>query len=234
MITSIAYLFVGLGAGLIGLRFLQSTLKVQRFGGSTTMGFLFSGIFLFLSAGTGMLGLAQVLPSDASLVGAMLSLAAAGTLALLLACYVLSLKLVRWHIIALVGSFVLAGILLAVFSNDTQKTSVFLFLLHAITLVPLFFVFHHYFLLSRNPEAKTKSFWLMALTPTWLGAVSVPLVFVPLLPINFWVGNLVMGILSIILLSYVAVPLFRYSGFRVPKLKISTASPEIMGFLSSF
>lgn len=230
-VMGITYLFVALGAGLIGWQFLQSSLKVQKLGGPTTMGFLFSGIFLLLAVATGMIGLAQIVLGRILLAAAILFLTAASTLSLLLVRYTLFPKTSYQQILFLGSTAAIAGIMLGIFSSAPHQVFLFLFLLYVIALVPIFFIFNHHFLLARNQETKQKSFWLMVLMPLWLGNISLPLVFTPFLITSPWVNNLAMGALSILPLSFVLVSLLR---FRIPKPKTSPAPPEIMGFLNSF
>ncbi len=218
------YLIVAAGAGLIGLRFLQSTLKVRKMRSPTTMGFLFSGIFLLLATTTLLLGLNQTFPAFAALT-------AAATLSLLLVRYILFIKTPWRQVFFFAGSLAVTIGTLTLFFFGKQSMPALLFLLHAITLIPLFFVFHHYFLLSRDAETKTKSFWFMTLMPIWLGSISVPLVFAPFFPVNLWTGNLTIGVLGVLLLSFVLVPLFR---LPAKKYRISPAPPKMMEFLNAF
>lgn len=230
-ILSIAYLFVALGAGLIGLRFLHSTLKVQKFGGPTAMGLLFSGIFLLIATATALNGISQIISTRAMFVGATISLVLAGTLSLLLVRYVLSLKTPLSQVFALSGFWGVFGIMLALFVHTPQTFSVFLFLFYGAAATPLFFVFHHFFLLSRNRETKEKSFWLMTLVPTWLASISLPLVVAQFFAFPPFVSISALGVLAAFLLSFTIAPLL---GFRILKPKISQAPPEIVEFLSSF
>lgn len=227
----IAYLFVALGTGLIGLRFLQSSLKVQKLGSPTTMGFLFSGIFSLLAIATALNGMVQIISARALFVGTILSLVLTGMLSLLLVRYVLSLKTPLWQVFALSGFLGVFGVMLAIFAHSAQTLSVLLFFLYAVALTPLFFVFHYYFLLARNKEAKEKSFWLMALAPSWLASISLPLVLTPFFAFSPFMNIAALGVLAAFLLSFTVAPLL---GFRIPKPKISPAPPEIVGFLSSF
>lgn len=230
-VLDIAYLFVALGAGLIGWKFLQSSLKVRRLNGPTTMGFLFFGIFLLLAVSTALNGMLQIVSARALFVGAIGALVLADALSLLLVRYVLSLKTPLWQVFALSGFLGIFGVTLALFAHSAQTSSVFLFFLYGMALTPLFFVFHHYSLLARSKETKEKSFWLMTLAPVWLASISLPLVFTPLFAFSPLVSISALGVLAVFLLSFSVMSLL---GFHIHKPKISPAPPQILDFLSSF
>ena len=198
--NALGYILAALGLGLVGLRFLQSALKVQKLGARATIGFLLSFVFFLLAFATWALGI-----GEKGIAFLFIGAASAGSLNLVR--YILLPKLPSWQALFAPSAMGIVGALFAAMESTPQFTSFFLFLMYAATLVPLFFIFHHFFVLSRDQETKTKSLGFLLFIPYMIGASFFNLVLVPLLNAPAWIAGLAMGTVGFILLSFVVIPL---------------------------